>query len=229
MTINLENRELYLVGLKRCSSCKEVKELSRFSQRKANWDGLRSSCKDCDRDSHQKYRSIPENYEREVANKNAHRRANPEQAINYSKRYRKENPIAVKLARRRWHLNHKDSENAKSREKVREWVNANPERHRANGRNYRARSAGAEGSHTLEQEQMLLAAFDGICPSCGSKAKLTLDHIIPLNQGGSHYVDNLQGLCKVCNSAKQDKLIIDYRPKEVRYWAFAEMSFVAIY
>ena len=226
MIRNKENRELALVGLKRCPSCKEVKELSKFSKKSTTWDNLRSTCKDCDRDAHQKYRSIPENYEKEQAKKTAYRHANPEQAINYSKKYREENPITVRLARRRWHLEHKESENVKSREKVREWIKANPERHRMNGRNYRARSANAEGSHTLEQEQMLLAAFGGMCPSCGSEFKLALDHVIPLNQGGTHYIDNLQGLCKLCNSTKQDRVIVDYRPEWIRHWAFAEMSFV---
>jgi 5-methylcytosine-specific restriction endonuclease McrA len=44
------------------------------------------------------------------------------------------------------------------------------------------------------------------CLSCGTKAPLEVDHIIPVAHGGSGQMDNLQTLCKPCNRAKRDKL-----------------------
>lgn len=35
---------------------------------------------------------------------------------------------------------------------------------------------------------------------------LALDHVWPLNKGGSHHPSNLQALCESCNSAKCDRL-----------------------
>ena len=40
------------------------------------------------------------------------------------------------------------------------------------------------------------------CQSCGTWKSLSLDHIIPESRDGTHDDDNLQTLCKPCNSSK---------------------------
>ena len=224
---NRENRELYPLGLKRCQKCKEIKALSDFSKKKSTWDGLRSTCKVCDKADHDRYRNNPSNRQLESEYKRNYKAQRRQEVSDYNKKYRQENPYIVKAARRNWHLRNREAQNAESRERMKEWIKENPEKHRTNQRRRRAREFGAEGSHTHEEWQMLQGFFEGICPCCGKEAKLTLDHIIPLNLGGTHYLDNLQGLCKQCNSSKQDRAI-DYRPAHVRRWAFAEMSFVYV-
>lgn len=51
------------------------------------------------------------------------------------------------------------------------------------------------------------------CLACGSEENISLDHIIPIHKKGTNTIDNLQPLCKSCNSKKGTK-IIDYR-KEI--------------
>jgi HNH endonuclease len=45
------------------------------------------------------------------------------------------------------------------------------------------------------------------CRNCTSRWRLTIDHIIPISQGGSDRMNNLQTLCGPCNSSKGTKRV----------------------
>ena len=84
----------------------------------------------------------------------------------------------------------------------RNYVKSHPEniahlkaRHSATRRN-------AEGSHTLAEWNDLKSKFHNKCAICKIEKKLTKDHIIPVSKGGSDYIDNIQPLCRNCNSKK---------------------------
>jgi 5-methylcytosine-specific restriction endonuclease McrA len=51
------------------------------------------------------------------------------------------------------------------------------------------------------------------CLRCGSDKKISLDHIVPVFNGGANEIENLQPLCKSCNSKKGTNTI-DYRKNE---------------
>ena len=44
-----------------------------------------------------------------------------------------------------------------------------------------------------------------VCVFCGAVDDLTVDHIVPLSRGGNDDRDNLQTLCRSCNSGKRDR------------------------
>lgn len=44
-----------------------------------------------------------------------------------------------------------------------------------------------------------------ICQHCGARQYLSIDHIVPESRGGTLALDNLQTLCKSCNSSKGDR------------------------
>jgi 5-methylcytosine-specific restriction endonuclease McrA len=81
-----------------------------------------------------------------------------------------------------------------------------------------AREKGAKGSHTLNDWEMLKANNGYKCVICKEIKPLTKDHIIPLSEGGSDYIKNIQPLCRNCNSKKwkhiyENPELLDNKPE----------------
>ncbi|MEO6305945.1 MAG: HNH endonuclease signature motif containing protein [Bacteroidia bacterium] len=84
-------------------------------------------------------------------------------------------------------------------------------------RNERLSKARTLGIHTYNEWMDMIIFFEGFCVRCLAPDKYsTKDHIIPIYQGGSDGIDNIQPLCKKCNSSKASESI-DYRPKAAKY------------
>lgn len=82
---------------------------------------------------------------------------------------------------------------------------------RLNNRRRKLKVRGIEGSHTQEEWLQLCKTYHYICLCCKrDDLKLTRDHIVPLDMGGTDYIWNIQPLCGSCNSIKHTKSI-DYR------------------
>ena len=72
------------------------------------------------------------------------------------------------------------------------------------------RRAAATGSLTTEEWLAACEAFDLRCAYCGSTCKLTMDHVVPVSNGGVTEADNIVPACQSCNSSKQNKDIIEW-------------------
>ena len=78
-------------------------------------------------------------------------------------------------------------------------------------RQQRINAARTIARHTLGEWQALKEFCGDRCLRCGRLSWLVKDHIIPVYQGGSDGIGNLQPLCYRCNSAKGSDNT-DHRP-----------------
>lgn len=108
--------------------------------------------------------------------------------------------------------------------KRRQWVIEHRDQMRALERlNRRVRRARMRSSPALDRALWadVFARAEGRCQACGidTPAELrggkepnspTLDHIVPLSQGGAHALENCQCLCRSCNNLKGRKSVPEF-------------------
>jgi len=185
---------------KRCTKCKEVKAVSEFYRCSKNGDGLKCRCKDCRAEYARGY----------MATYNpAYYKVHREEIKVAANRYYEENTEQV-CERMRDYCRENAEEN---RRRSAQWQRNNREQRNEYCRNRRARRRSNGGSHTVEEWLALCDAYDGKCARCGAE-KQTLDHIVPVLLGGSNDIENIQPLCRSCNSSKGAK-VLDYRGSTV--------------
>ena len=70
-------------------------------------------------------------------------------------------------------------------------------------RKQRLKAARLKGTHTKYQWLEMLNFFNYTCVRCEEKkGHLDKDHIVPIYQGGSDGIDNIQPICTNCNCSK---------------------------
>jgi len=119
-----------------------------------------------------------------------------------NKKWKDQNQEKSKQISRNWKANNKE----RKKEVDKKWTQDNPEKVRERDRRRRARKYNAVQNAiitvTHEDIELLKQAFSQSCVYCGSKEKLTIDHVIPLAKGGTHELKNLLPCCRSCNSSK---------------------------
>lgn len=69
---------------------------------------------------------------------------------------------------------------------------------------------GNGGNHSVLDWENLKAQYNWTCSMCNKKEpfiELTEDHIVPFVKGGTNNINNIQPLCRSCNSKKGIKII----------------------
>jgi len=193
---------------KPCSRCKQIKAFTEFNKKTGTPTGYNSACRDCA--NAMKRNMTPEQRER----KNEQNR-----------KYRAENPEAVKVTNRKQYLNKREHRIACAAK----WIENNRELHaeyqRRNAYKHRERNAGyararrakmkLNGTYliTLEEVRVLISSP---CFYCAKVSRSTIDHVIPIDLGGVDGIGNLVSACKSCNSSKGAQTIMQWRLKRER-------------
>jgi 5-methylcytosine-specific restriction endonuclease McrA len=196
---------------KKCSKCGRPGEFRKG----------KNVCKLCNAERAKRWQEA--NPEKQKANVKRWREANPEKVKADAKRWQEANPEKHKANSKRWYDANPEKRKAndkrwreanpeKVKAYVKRWQEANPEKRAALDHARRTRVAGNGGRYTAQEWKDLCNHYGNRCLSCGrTDVKLTVDHVIPLKLGGVNTIENLQPLCKNCNSSKGASHR-DYRP-----------------
>lgn len=93
-----------------------------------------------------------------------------------------------------------------------EEISANQDLSNQDKRRLRIQLARQKGTHTQQEWIDMKVFFRYTCASCLDGDSIVKDHIIPIYQGGSDSIANIQPLCMRCNSSKGPNGT-DYRPR----------------
>lgn len=136
-----------------------------------------------------------------------YRKTNRTELVAKKREWRHNNPEKERAQRQRFSVRHK----AVLAQRFAAWAKSNALHMRIKAQNRRAKKLSA-GSHTKQDVLALVAKQRGRCVycSCDIRKRYTVDHIMPLFLGGSNNADNLQLVCKPCNSRKGAKHPLDF-------------------
>lgn len=118
-----------------------------------------------------------------------------------TKKFIQDNKESRRRSDQEYYKKNKERINATSKA----WKAANPEALRVYRNTRRAKKIGNGGNLTASEWRMIKASWLNRCASCGTKEKISLDHIVPISLGGPHSQENVQPLCGSCNSSKGAK------------------------
>jgi len=194
---------------KRCGCCKEIKSVDMFYKSNGTVSGFTCYCKACLKIKGKEYHNRPDVKEKHILKCSIYRNNHLEEEKANHKRYKELHRDKVNEHNREYAKKNRSVSN-KAQNK---WLNSHVEKRIEYNNKRRAYVSNAPGRGVTSDDWLQVTnKYGNKCLACGSVTKrLTLDHVVPISLGGAHDPDNIQPLCKPCNSSKGVKTI-DYRP-----------------
>lgn len=204
----MRKEHIYKDGIeyKECSSCKELRVLSEYSNNNRSWDKLKPYCKECANKKSKQYR---EKYIHEIKErkKTAYKR-NKEIESKYDVIYKtlvcskcgEEKALDGFRKRPDGGYNRccKECEREINK-KYRQTSDIYKKCHRIAEQRRRKRNTGNFSRNDWED---CLKYFSNECAYCGSKHDITQDHVVPVSNSGKYEKYNIIPACRKCNSMK---------------------------
>lgn len=187
--------------------------------RRRSEDGLQTACKSCNKAYREAHHARIQEYKVEYRRANSaelvekqkvYYEAHRAHTIRYLRAYYRKNIANSQEYRKEWYASNREELSLYKKA----YNKAKPEIARVCNAVREARKRSNGGSLTPQQWREIKDRYDHTCLCCGRKEpeiRLSIDHVIPVTKGGSGNADNIQPLCRSCNSRKNNK-VIDYRP-----------------
>lgn len=207
---------------KKCTGCNTNKPITHFvkckDKSKAGKLGVSSRCKPCRNLQTIKWRLL--NKEKLKRDNKTRYWKNRDAQLEYCKKWRAQNKERVKFLKDKWKkenpIKHKAMVRASNKKnsvskslRDKEYRKLNPEKISAHMKNRKARARMATAKSI--QTSALVSLFKPNCEYCGVPTpKPTLDHVVPLKNGGKHEISNLKSVCLSCNASKGSKSLGDF-------------------
>lgn len=214
--------------MKKCSKCGELKPLSEFQKDKSRKDGYCYRCKECvNSDKHKKAyaKEYRENHKEYFKEKHAeYRERNREKERERSKQYRLKNPektkeYYIKNRDRILKYNHEYTQSDHGKRVIKARRKTDKYKGLKTYSRMKRRNKYLSGDKTITLEK-LYERDNGVCKICGGLCDYndyeiindtiiagnnypSIDHIVPINKGGSHTWDNVQLSHRLCNCRKK--------------------------
>lgn len=216
---------------KMCTTCKQELPASKiyFYGRATNKDGLRNQCIVCERG--RKYRIKDEFFK--VCGKCKQKLPITREFFYFIKRGKNRTEhVCISCARERGKESRAnrdiDAEREKRRryyqqnaEKIKRkaslWVKENRDRHALHGATRRSLKENVDATFTIKQRGAAWEYFGNSCAYCGSKERLTEDHVVPLSRGGEYTHNNIIPACKKCNCSKHNEDMFEWYKKSKHF------------
>lgn len=197
-----------------CEACKVAITEDRKRWKKANPDKVAAMGRayreaNADKERERQRRWYRENRDKVLEQSRRWAQANPDKVRARWRRWQEANPDKVREAQRRYNERNPDRQKPwreanpdKVSEYTRRWSQANRDKVAEKARRRRAqRAAALTIPFTTEQLAERMAFWGDRCWMCGGDYD-TVDHVIPLAEGGPHCLSNCRPACRSCNSAK---------------------------
>lgn len=180
-----------VIKTKQCTKCKEVKPVTEFYASKTHKGGCTSWCKLCMKVYYQtsEHKAYMKVYDKS-------RWQTPQRKV-YMKAYQQTSEYKAYCQTPKYKAKRKSY-----------WQTPKGKANKAR-KNHKRRTLMKElpCNLTAEQWEEIKASQDYRCAICGEVKPLERDHIFPLSKGGAFTKDNIQGLCRSCNSSKGARVI----------------------
>ena len=184
-----------------CTRCNATKPLYEFHKASRERLGVMAQCKAC----RSKYAA--DQYKKDKAKFTAFSKnyaiKNRATLSAYQKEWAKANPDKVLAAQKRYR--DKNKELLANKRKT--------EERKAYSRNYwqiRKAKKANNGVFKIAKKE-IIALYSKPCFYCGSTNSIEIDHIIPIDRGGTHGIGNLASSCSACNRSKSNKTITEWK------------------